>query len=50
MLEAVTSPAPGARELRQNSPFAGALDQDGRRAVLSGFAAEERATSHPATR
>lgn len=50
VLEALTSQAPRARELRQNSPFAGALDQDERRAVLAGFSTDDRATSHLATR
>lgn len=34
LLEALTSPSPRARELRQNSPFAGVLSEDERAAVL----------------
>lgn len=50
VLDALTSPAPRARELRQNSPFAGLLTQDERHAVLSNFIADDRARSHSATR
>ncbi|MEO8293089.1 MAG: helix-turn-helix domain-containing protein [Actinomycetota bacterium] len=39
ILDALTSRAPRARELRQNSPFAGVLTDQERRNVLSGFAA-----------
>jgi len=35
ILEALTSRAPRFRELRQNSPFAGVLDDDERREVLA---------------
>lgn len=37
VLDALTSRSPMARELRQNSPFAGVLDQDVREAVLHSF-------------
>jgi excisionase family DNA binding protein len=37
VLEALTSRAPRARELRQNSPFAGVLTDDERRQVLRRF-------------
>jgi len=39
VLEALTSRAPRARELRQNSPFAGVLTEEERQRVLTGFAA-----------
>ena len=39
VLEALTSRAPRARELRQNSPFAGVLTEDERQRVLTGFTA-----------
>jgi len=42
VLEALTSRAPRARELRQNSPFAGVLTEEERLRVLSAF----RAASH----
>lgn len=38
VLEALTSRTPRARELRQNSPFAGVLDPDVRTQVLGAFA------------
>lgn len=50
VLEALTSPTPRARELRQNSPFAGVLDQEERRAVLCGFAADDRTRARAETR
>lgn len=37
VLEVLTSPAPRARELRQNAPFAGVLTQDERQMVLAAF-------------
>lgn len=37
ILEALTSPAPRARELRQNSPFAGVLTQEERQRALAAF-------------
>lgn len=46
VLEALTSRAPRARELRQNSPFAGVLTEDERQRVLTGFTAA-RETSRP---
>jgi excisionase family DNA binding protein len=39
VLEALTARKPYAVELRQNSPFAGVLQEDERRAVLAAFAA-----------
>lgn len=39
VLEALTSRTPRARELRQNSPFAGVLTEQERRKALSGFGA-----------
>lgn len=41
VLDALTSRTPRARELRQNSPFAGVLTDDERIRVLQGFAAVE---------
>lgn len=38
VLDVLTSRAPEAIELRQNSPFAGALPEEQRRAVLAAFA------------
>lgn len=38
VLEALTSRSPIARELRQNSPFAGVISEEQRRAALDGFA------------
>jgi hypothetical protein len=37
VLEALTSRAPRARELRQNSPFAGILNEQERQRVLAAF-------------
>ncbi|MBI4260434.1 MAG: helix-turn-helix domain-containing protein [Actinobacteria bacterium] len=37
VLDALSSPAPRSRELRQNSPFAGVLSEDERRKALAGF-------------
>jgi hypothetical protein len=42
VLEALTSRAPRARELRQNSPFAGVLTEDERERVLAGFIASRQ--------
>jgi excisionase family DNA binding protein len=42
VIEALTSGEPYAMELRQNSPFAGVLSEDDRRAVLAAFAARWR--------
>lgn len=42
ILEALTSRAPRARELRQNSPFAGVLTDQERQRVLSAFRAARR--------
>jgi excisionase family DNA binding protein len=39
VLEALTSRTPRARELRQNSPFAGILSEEERNRALSGFSA-----------
>jgi excisionase family DNA binding protein len=47
VLEALTSGEPYAMELRQNSPFAGVLSEDDRRAVLASFATRWR-TEHAA--
>lgn len=44
VLEALTSPSPRARELRQNSPFAGVLSEQERQRVLSGFVVAEKET------
>jgi len=44
VLEALTSRTPRARDLRQNSPFAGVLTEQERRSVLSGFSATRRKT------
>ena len=41
VLEVLTSPTPWAREMRQNSPFAGVLDEDERRRVLTAYRAHE---------
>jgi hypothetical protein len=38
VMEVLTSTAPDAAELRQNSPFAGVLPDEERRAVLDSFA------------
>jgi hypothetical protein len=42
VLEALTSRAPFAIELRQNSPFAGVLTETERREVLTAFGARWR--------
>jgi len=42
VLEVLTSRSPLARELRQNSPFAGVLTEQERHSVLSAFNAEHR--------
>ncbi|HEX6074203.1 MAG TPA: helix-turn-helix domain-containing protein [Micromonosporaceae bacterium] len=42
VLDVLTSRAPNAVELRQNSPFAGVLSEVERRAVLAAFAAQWR--------
>jgi len=42
ILEVLTSPTPWAREMRQNSPFAGALDDDERMRVLATFKSNDR--------
>lgn len=44
ILEALTSRSPRSRELRQNSPFAGALDPQTRTQVLAGYAAVPHAS------
>lgn len=45
VMEALTSRSPRARELRQNSPFAGVLDETERAQVLSGYAHARHTTS-----
>lgn len=45
VLEILTSPSPRARELRQNSPFAGVLSERERKAVLASFEEGWRARS-----
>lgn len=42
VLEVLTSPTPWAREMRQNSPFAGVLDEDERLRVLAAFQRNEK--------
>jgi hypothetical protein len=42
IIEVLTSPTPWAREMRQNSPFAGALDDDERMRVLAEFKSNDR--------
>jgi hypothetical protein len=42
VLEALTSRATRARELRQNSPFAGVLSERERQAALAAFSAGRR--------
>jgi excisionase family DNA binding protein len=42
VLEALTSRSPRSRDLRQNSPFAGALSEQEREAVLSAFREADR--------
>jgi hypothetical protein len=44
VLEALTSRTPRARELRQNSPFAGVLTEQERRRALAGFSVAGRKT------
>lgn len=44
VLEALTSRSPRARELRQNSPFAGVLTEEQRQTVLRGFASAPHTT------
>jgi len=43
ILEVLTSPTPWAREMRQNSPFAGVLSDDERMRVLTAFRENDRA-------
>lgn len=43
IMEVLTSPTPWAREMRQNSPFAGVLDEDDRIAVLEAFRRTDKA-------
>ena len=45
VLEALTSRTPRARELRQNSPFAGVLSEQERHRALAGFSAVRRKSS-----
>ncbi len=45
VLESLTSAAPLAIELRQNSPFAGVLSEEERSAVLRAFRAHERSAT-----
>jgi excisionase family DNA binding protein len=45
VLEALTSRAPRARELRQNSPFAGVLTEQERRRILAAFGDAKRGRS-----
>lgn len=42
LLDQLTSPSPKGRELRQNNPFAGVLDETTRSAVLEAWAEHER--------
>lgn len=42
ILEALTSRSPRSRELRQNTPFAGILSEEQRRAVLQAFSSVHR--------
>lgn len=44
ILEVLTSPTPWAREMRQNSPFAGVLSDDERMRVLAAFKENDRAS------
>jgi excisionase family DNA binding protein len=44
ILEVLTSPTPWAREMRQNSPFAGVLSDDERVRVLAAFKDNDRAS------
>ena len=41
LLRTLTSPSPRARELRQNNPFAGVLDEHTRQTVLTSFAYQD---------
>jgi hypothetical protein len=43
ILELLTSPTPWAREMRQNSPFSGVLDEEERTRVLTAFQQHDRA-------
>lgn len=43
VLEVLTSPTPWAREMRQNSPFSGVLDEAERVKVLAAFKAHDKA-------
>ena len=43
IMEVLTSPTPWAREMRQNSPFAGVLDEADRVAVLEAFRRTDKA-------
>ncbi|MGI8872234.1 MAG: hypothetical protein ACR2KI_06520 [Candidatus Limnocylindria bacterium] len=45
VLQTLTSQAPLAVELRQNSPFAGVLPDEERSAVLDAFRERDRSTS-----
>ncbi len=42
VLEVLTSPTPWAREMRQNSPFSGVLDDDERVQVLTAFRGHDK--------
>jgi hypothetical protein len=42
LLTQLTSPSPKGRELRQNSPFAGVVDEQTRSQVLEAWAERER--------
>jgi len=42
VLEVLTSPTPWAREMRQNSPFSGVLDEDERVQVLTAFRGHDK--------
>jgi excisionase family DNA binding protein len=50
VLEALTSPARGAVELRRNSPFAGVLSETERRAVVRAYADSRRDHARPVRR
>lgn len=47
VLEVLTSTTPYAREMRQNSPFAGILSEDERSAVLASFRDSELSRTRP---
>ena len=47
ILEALTSRSPRSRELRQNTPFAGVLTDQQRKAVLHGFAVANHEQAAP---